>query len=131
MARHKLLLSLLPGTFAVCRFYPDAPLPAWVTAGPFVSTTRTADELSVVCLQDVVPPGVRCERDWCCLRVAGPLDFALIGVLVSLAAPLAEAGVSVFAVSTFDTDYLLVRGPELPRAVEALRSAGHVVEAGG
>src|SRR5262245_27487947 len=123
-------LIILPGTYAVCRLAADTPAPAWA-AGEFVSVTRTADELSVVCRADLVPEGVRCERGWRCLRVAGTLDFGMVGVLASLLAPLAAAGVSVFAVSTFDTDYLLVKETTLATAVEALRRAGHTVAADG
>jgi putative acetyltransferase len=122
-----LTLTPLVGTFAVCRLGGDAPVPAWATAGPFVSVTRTADELSVVCRQDAVPEGVPGERGWRCLRVAGPLPFSAVGVLASLTAALAEAGISVFAVSTFDTDYLLVKGADLVTAADALRRRGHTV----
>lgn len=124
---HRLRVEPLPGTFAVCRLAPDAAVPAWAAGGPFISVTRTADELSVVCPEPAVPEEVRAERGWRCLRVAGPLAFGLVGVLASLLEPLGRAGVSAFAVSTFDTDYLLVRADDLPRAVDALRAAGHVV----
>ena len=120
-----LRLALLEGNFAVCRLAADAPLPAWAAAGsvgPFVSITRTGDELSIVCRQGAVPEGVRSEHDWRCLRVAGRLDFTLTGVLASLLVPLAEAGVAVFVVATFDTDYLLVKEDRLDMAVEALRA---------
>jgi hypothetical protein len=130
MIHHRLALVALPGAFAVCRLAPDAPVPGWAATAPFLSVTRTADELSVVCPEGAVPDGVRCERGWQCLRVAGTLDFALVGVLAALLEPLAAAGISVFALSTFDTDYLLVRQGELGRAVEALRAAGHTVDAG-
>jgi hypothetical protein len=89
--------------------------------------TRTGEELSVVCRQEAVPDGVRCERGWRCLRVAGQLDFWLVGGLSSLLGPLADAGVSVFVVSTFDTDYLLVKASDFERAVDVLRRAGHEV----
>ena len=89
--------------------------------------TRTADELSIVCETDYVPSEVEQESGWRALVVEGRLDFALTGILVSLAAPLADAGVSIFALSTFNTDYLLVRADDLPRAVAALRAAGHRV----
>jgi hypothetical protein len=125
MADHRLTLALLPGTFAVCRLDPNEAVPAWATRGSFFSVTRTANELSVVCPQQAVPEGVRRESGWRCLRVVGTLDFSLVGVLASLLTPLAEAGVSVFAVSTFDTDYLLVREAGLERAMQALGSAGH------
>lgn len=120
-------LLLLDGAFAVCRLGGDSSIPAWATAGGFFSITRTADELSV-CAEDAVPDGVKCERGWRCLRVAGTIEFSAVGVLAALAVPLAEAGVSVFAVSTFDTDYLLVKDTDLPAALEALRRAGHVVQ---
>jgi len=99
-------------------------------SGSFVTVTRTADELSVVCAEDAVPAGVRTQGGWRCLRVAGTLDFALVGVLAALLGPLAEAGVPVFCVSTFDTDYLLLQDADLPRAAAALTAAGHRVEEG-
>lgn len=128
MVEHRLTLALLPGTFAVCRLPADAAVPAWAAGGGFASVTRTGGELSVVCPEGAVPAGVRCERGWRCLGVAGTLDFALAGVLASLLGPLAAAGVSVFALSTFDTDYLLVREADLGRAAGALRQAGHAVQ---
>jgi hypothetical protein len=127
MLRHKLTLLLMPGLHAVSRLASDDPLPTWA-AGEFLSVTRTADELSVVCREEAVPQGVQCERGWRCLRVAGTLEFALVGILASLLVPLAEAGVSVFAASTFDTDYILVPQMALVQAIAALRAAGHVVQ---
>ena len=132
MTRINEILTLVPldGRFAVCRLAADAPLPAWAAADPagsFLSITRTADELSIVARQDAVSDGVRCERGWRCLRVAGTLDFALVGVLAALLAPLADAGIAVFVVSTFDTDYLLMKDDRFDEAVEALRRAGHRV----
>jgi uncharacterized protein len=119
-------LEMIPGRFAICRLKPDAasrprsdsPLPL-----SFFSATRTAEELSVVCLERDAPPEARVEGGWSCFRVAGKLDFGLTGVLAALASPLAEAGVSLFAISTFDTDYVLVK--EMARAREALENAGH------
>lgn len=118
-------LLQLPGRYAICRLPVDAPLPAWAIGGNFSSVTRTADEVSVVVSANAVPLGVRCEPGWCCLRVAGTLDLALVGVLAALAEPFASAGVSVFAISTFDTDYLLVRERDLDRAAVALAGKGH------
>ena len=125
MPDHKLALTLLPETFAICRLDVNAAIPAWATADSFFSITRTSDELSIVCQQSVVPDGVRCERDWRCFKLAGPIPFTAVGVLASLVQPLAEAGISVFALSTFDTDYLLVKTADLPRAIDALRQSGH------
>ncbi len=122
-----LTLLLLPDTFAICRLAANAPLPDWALAGPFYAVTRTGEELSLVCRQDQVPAGVTCQPGWRCLQVAGPLDFSLTGVLASLAQPLAAAGVPIFAISTFDTDYLLTPETSLDAAVAALRSAGHAL----
>lgn len=120
-------LLVLPGTFAICRLAPDEPIPNWAT-GEFVSVTRTTDELSIVCDDDHVPADAAAERCWRCLRVAGTLDFSETGVLASLSEPLAVAGVSIFVVSTFDTDYLLVRENSLSDAIVAFQKAGHAVD---
>ncbi len=116
----QLKLSVLPNLYAISRLPADADLPDWAQTGEFVSLTRATDELSVVCPQQNVPPDVKCERNWRCLKVAGPLDFALTGILASLASALAEAGISLFALSTFDTDYLLVKADKLEQAVNAI-----------
>ena len=121
-------LTLLPEKLAVCRLERAATLPAWATQSSFFSITCTTDELSIVCPQAVVPDGVVCEREWSALKVAGPLDFALVGILASLAQPLAAAGISIFAISTYDTDYLLVKADKLTQAVAVLRAEGHLIE---
>jgi uncharacterized protein len=123
-----LRLSLLPDTLAVCRLPADAPVPPWAWTGEPASVTRTRDELSVVCRADAVPGGVPCEAGWRCLRVQGPLDFGLTGILAALTAPLAAAGIPVFAVCTYDTDCVMVKAENLERAVEALRAAEHRVD---
>ena len=125
---HQLRFIVLPDHLAVCRFNQDTPIPAWALSGTVFTITRTADELSVVCQQNLVPDGVRCERGWRCLRVAGTMDFSMIGVVASLSTPLAAAGVGIFVISTFDTDYLLVKNDDFSRAVAALRAAGHAVD---
>ena len=128
MSFHHLNLTVMDDTFAVCKLDADAPIPPWATAGSHFSITRTADELSVVCRQDAVPEGVVAERGWRCLRVAGTMAFSVVGVLASLIAPLAEAGISVFALSTFDTDYLLVKEEDMTVALDALRRRGHAIK---
>lgn len=131
-APHPPRLELLhvAGSFAVCKLDADAALPAWATVAEPFSVTRTADELSVTCRQEFVPAGVVCERDWRCLRVAGTMPFTQVGVLAALTAPVARAGVGIFAISTFDTDYLFVKAGDTSAAVAALRTAGHTVQAG-
>jgi hypothetical protein len=129
---HALRLIVLPGELAVVRLPPDAHVPQWAFSaapGALWSLTRTDDEVSIVRAADAVPSDARAERGWRALRVAGTIDFALTGVLSAVLVPLAEAGVSIFAISTYDTDYVLVRGDALDAAVEALRQAGHAVEA--
>jgi hypothetical protein len=120
-------LTVLPGFLAMVRLAGDAPLPAWATAGDFFSVTRTRDELSVVCRASEVPSGLTAETGWRALRVRGPFALSEIGVLAALATPLAQAKVSLFAISTFDTDYLLVSDKKLDAAIAALRAAGHGV----
>jgi hypothetical protein len=127
MAFRQLTLILLPDTFAICRLEPDASIPPWATASGFFSITRTADELSIVCRQSDVPEGILCERGWRCVGVAGTIEFSVVGVLASLTAPLAKAGISVFSISTFDTDYLLVKETDLEGAVAALRQESHII----
>lgn len=124
------VLEVLPGTLAVCRLGPEAAVPAWSGGGGFQAALRTGVALTIVCPQTQVPPGVQCERDWRAARVRGTLDFSLVGVLHGLLGPLAAAGVSVFALSTYETDYLLVRAADLERASAAWRDGGLRVVAG-
>jgi uncharacterized protein len=121
-------LYALDDLYAVVRLEPDADIPPWARTGQFWSVTRSDSELSVVCPQDQVPPTASAERGWCAFEVAGPLDFSLTGVVASLVTPLADERISIFVVSTFETDYLLVREHDLQRSVAALTSAGHSVD---
>ena len=120
-------LTVIPGTYAVCRLPPDAPAPDISSPARFVSVTRTGDELSIICPADAVPDGAAVEHGWRGLAVAGPLDFGLTGVAAALTAPLAAAGVSVLPLATYDTDYLFVREDALAAAIAALEAAGHTV----
>ncbi|HEX7190422.1 MAG TPA: ACT domain-containing protein [Thermoanaerobaculia bacterium] len=119
-------LRLLPGRYAVCRLSADASLPEWVR-GEFVSITRTEDELSIVCEESAVPHDVRAERGWVCRKVIGPIPFETVGVAAALTTPLAQEGVSVIVVGTFDTDYLLVKEELSAKAAAALEAAGFCV----
>ncbi len=122
-----LALVPLPHRYAVCRLAANAALPEWAT-GDFVSVTRTPAELSVVADERVVPPEVRAERGWRFLAVQGPLAFEMVGVLAGLSSCLANANISVFVISTFDTDYIAVKQPDLPAAIVALRDSGYDVQ---
>ena len=120
------------GELAIVRLPPDVHVPPWAftaAAGALWSMTRTDEELSLVRGAEAVPNDARAERGWRALRIAGTIDFALTGVLAAVLSPLGEAGLSIFAVSTFDTDYILVREHALPAAIDVLRAAGHAVQA--
>lgn len=123
----QLSLSVLPGRLALCRLGPDEPIPGWVFSASFWSITRTDEELSLLLPEESVPSSWTAKKGWCCLKVLGPLDLSLTGVLASLMTPLAQAEVSTLAISTYDTDYLLVRNKDVDRAKEVLTGNGHRV----
>ena len=120
-------LSLLPERFAISRLAPRAAVPAWATQGSFSSITRTGEELSIVTEHSLVPPEVQPQSSYRVLKVHGPFVLTEIGVLSALASALAEAGLSLFAISTFDTDYLLVASETISAAITALESRGHKI----
>ena len=127
-----LSFEVLTDRYAICRLSPDDPIPPWAVRDgtneqSFISLTWTPDELSIVCRESSVPGHVESEPDWTCIRVAGKLDFALVGILSEITKHLAEAGISVFALSTFDTDYLLIKSPHWPLAEKTLSNAGYAV----
>lgn len=124
----KLTLVLLDEILTICRLHRDVPIPDWALRGNFLSITRTTDELSIVCSQPDLPPDTMHEPDWRCFQVAGPLSFSLTGILAALVQPLAAAQISIFAISTFDTDYLLVRAEDVSRAIVELIVAGHTIQ---
>lgn len=125
MLKHTLKFYLVPGEFAICRLPKGAAVPDILSRDPFVSVTRTADELSIVCPEGAVPPGAKAGSGWTCFKLIGPFPFSQTGVLASFIDPLAAWGIPVFAVSTFDTDYVLVKTDLAGRAMEVLRAAGH------
>ncbi|MCP3980648.1 MAG: ACT domain-containing protein [bacterium] len=122
----EMTLDVLPDRYAIARFPADHDT-STLLRGAFHSVTHTVDETSVVCDESSVPENARVERGWRALRVRGTLEFSQVGVLSGLAHPLREAGISIFVVSTFDTDYLFVLQVDLQRAVEALQEAGHEI----
>ncbi len=127
MEEIKMKLSTLKEEYGVCRLKPDAVVPDWAMRGAFYTVSKTFEELSIVCESSLIPDGIQVERGWRVIKVEGPLDFSLVGILASLSGTLAERGVSIFAVSTFDTDYLLIKEKDYKNAVEALREVGHTV----
>ena len=125
-----LVLRLLHGELAILRLPSDATIPSWLnfSASPLVSVTHTANELSVVCPSSEVPAGITCEAGWRAFRVGGIQDFSAVGILSSILSPLARAGISIFSISTFDTDYILVRIGVLDKARTVLRQHFQLLE---
>jgi uncharacterized protein len=115
----------LPALYAIVRLAPDALIPDWTTKGDFTSITRTADELSVVCPAENLPADIHSPHDWICLKLEGPFPFSQTGVLLSFIAPLSNNRIPIFAISTYDTDYVLIPYEHSQAVVDLLRQAGH------
>ncbi len=125
MQHKQLTLIVQPTRLGICRLDPTNPIPDWAYISPFLSITRTSDELSVVCDETLIPEDQRCHKGWRSLKVKGPLNLSDTGILLSLAAPMARADISIFTVSTHDTDYLLVKEGDLLKTIDALSLQGH------
>ncbi|UJR37275.1 hypothetical protein I4U23_029984 [Adineta vaga] len=124
----KLTLNLLRENFVICRLSPSSSLPAWAFDGPFVSITKTNDELSIITIDDQrLPRDIQCERNWKCFKLKGPFSFDMTGILTSILNPLAKTDVGILAISTFDTDYVLVKDKNLQVAIDALVQNGHII----
>jgi hypothetical protein len=121
----KLRFSQLPGHYAIVRIPPDSATPAWAPNGNFTSITRTADELSIVCPAENLPPEVPPPLRWVCLKLEGPFPFSQTGVLLSFIRPLSENEIPIFATSTFDTDYVLIQEEFESAALDVLKTSGH------
>ncbi len=120
-------LKQLPAVYAISRLEPDERIPDWADGPGFVSISRTDDELSIVCMQDRVPGGVKQDRDWLCFKLQGPFAFDQTGIVLSVIRPLSENGLGIFIVSTFDGDHLLVKAADGNRAAALLENAGHTL----
>jgi len=129
MAKSTILtLDLLEGKFVICRLSPSSSLPSWAFTGPFMSITKTNDELSIITIDDNrLPKDIQCERNWKCFKLKGPFPFDMTGVLSSILNPLAKADIGILAISTFDTDYVMVKENNLQIAVDVLKQNGHTV----
>jgi uncharacterized protein len=125
-----LTLEVLAGHYAIHRLDPNSSIPAWaLSAKGFSSITRTPDELSIVCqTQKLELEGIKQDSGWACLKLIGPFAFDLTGILSSVLNPLRDAEIGIFAISTFDTDYVLVKLEHLERAVLTLKNAGHIIQ---
>jgi hypothetical protein len=127
--RHQLKFRWLPGPYTVIRLAADAPIPGWATTGEFTSITRTTDELSIVCPTANLPSDVKSPHRWLCLKLEGPFAFSQTGILLSFIEPLSTRGIPIFAISTYDTDYVLIQ-EEFGCALDILREAGHEIQGG-
>jgi hypothetical protein len=129
MSSIKLTLKLLNERYSVCKLDKNTTIPIWPMKGNFFSITKTEDELSIVCLQENIPDDIKCEKDWRILKVEGPLDFSLVGILASISSLMAEAQISIFALSTYDTDYILVKENKIEAAINTLsKNNYHVIK---
>lgn len=118
-------LTVHPQRLSIARLPATENIPSWAAQSPFFSVTRTSDELSIVASQEIIPASIRQEKGWRALRIQGPIALTEVGLLNSLTKPLGDAGISIFAISTFDTDYVLVKEENLSRAIDVLSAAGH------
>jgi len=120
MVKKILTMKLLNEKYGVCRLNKTELIPDWVKNSNFFSITKTEDELSIVCCEDIIPKEIKCEKNWRALKIEGTLDFSLIGILSSISTILAQKGISIFAISTFDTDYILIKNKDVDEAIGAL-----------
>jgi len=127
MPKKQLTMKAMNETYGVCRLDHHQPVPDWAKDSGFYSITRTIEELSIVCSQANIPDHVKCEKDWKMLKVEGPLDFSLIGILSSISTVLAQRKISIFAISTFDTDYILLKSKDFDNAIQALTNEGYEI----
>lgn len=127
MIESKLTIKLLKEKYGVCRLNKDEDILSWALQGEFYSITKTEDELSVVCLQDNIIENIKCEKDWRVLKIEGPLDFSLVGILSKISTLMANNSISIFAISTYDTDYILIKEKDINRAVKVLNNDNYEV----
>lgn len=113
-------MKLLSGEFVVCRLEAEDCVPTWIATKNFYSISRTEEELSIVCLDKNIPMEVKCEKEWKILKIEGPLDFSLIGILSKISTLLANEKISIFAISTYDTDYIMIKKEKLEEAIIVL-----------
>jgi uncharacterized protein len=121
----QLKFRVISGNFVICRLAAADPIPQWTTEGIFTSVTRTADELSIVCPAKNVPQQYKSEIAWTCLKIEGPFAFSQVGILQAFIKPLVDSSIPIFAISTFDTDYVLIQKPAADKAIQVLQGAGH------
>ena len=125
LKNNKLVFTVLVSSFAVCKLHPEASIPKWAYQGSFISITKTQEEVSIVCQTDNIPEDVACVKSWRALKIVAELDFSLVGILAKISTILASAGISIFAISTYNTDYILVKQEQLDKTLQTLLAAGY------
>ncbi|RPH52944.1 MAG: ACT domain-containing protein [Desulfobacteraceae bacterium] len=124
----KLTLTLLKELLAVSRLSPEEGIPDWALKSPFLSVTRAGDELSLVTIAGIVPAGILSENGWRCIKIKGPLNFSETGILSLLIYPLAGSKIPVFVISTYETDYIMIKKENLSAVISIFSKEGHIVE---
>lgn len=122
-----LTMKLINEKYGVCRLNKEDDIPKWTKSSDFISITKTEDELSIVCIENIIPEDIKCERDWRMLKVEGVLDFSLVGILSKISTVLANNSISIFAISTYDTDYILLKDKDLIKAIKALKDENYEI----
>ena len=121
-------ISVLPGNYSIYKFQAVSDIPDLIYSSNFYSITRTEEEISVVANQvDYVRPDLKCNRDWCILKIIGPLDFTLVGIVADLSTILKNKKIPIFVISTYDTDYILIKQADLGKGIKALEEKGHKI----
>lgn len=118
--------KIINDLYSVCKLNPNSNIPSWVNTNEFYSITKTEDELSILCVQQNIPNNIECEKNWKVLKINSKLDFSLVGVISQISKLLAENSISIFVISTFDTDYICIKEKDLAKAVEILKQAGNI-----
>lgn len=121
-------LKLDNGKYVVCRLEKNEKIPTWINTEKFYSITKTEDELSIVCLDENIDENIKCEKGWRVLKIQGPLDFSLVGILSKISVILAENNISIFAISTYDTDYILVKEESIEKTIKVMTENGYNIE---
>jgi hypothetical protein len=127
MSHRQLKLSLLKNKYAICSLPKDAPIPEWALAQSLASINRTDKELTIVCKQDIIPSQYQSDLNWRCFKIDGSFDLNQIGVISSISSPLADAGISIYVISTYDTDYFLIKDDNLEKTISTLSASGHSI----
>ena len=128
MISKEINIKLLKEKYAVCQLGATEEIPEWSNKGEFISVTRTRDELSIVCLEKDVPKEIKKELNWNILKIEGQLDFSLVGILAAISSILAKKAISIFVISTFNTDYILVKEKDTENALNVLIEEGYVIK---